>query len=88
MQSLPSFKLTIPEPYLLRTFFGQKYLYTEKLRSWYGASTARVRYKYSPNTKLTRFLYLNSPPIKPFGTMFIINEINNEQGVENFSESF
>ncbi|MCB6270525.1 MULTISPECIES: hypothetical protein [Bacteroides] len=30
-------------PYLLRTFFGQKYLWTEKLRTWYGASTSRVR---------------------------------------------
>ncbi|KXT42574.1 hypothetical protein HMPREF2531_04642 [Bacteroides intestinalis] len=65
---------TVSELYLLRTFFGQKYPYTEKLRSWYGASTARVRYKYSPNTKLTRFLHLNFPRIKPFGTMFIINE--------------
>ncbi|WP_195538206.1 hypothetical protein [Bacteroides cellulosilyticus] len=36
---------TVSEPYLLRTFFGQKYLCTEKLRTWYGASTARVRYK-------------------------------------------
>ncbi len=88
MQSLPSFKLTIPQPYLNRTCSVPSSGKSTSIRRNYGASTARVRYKYSPNTKLTRFLPLNSPRIKPFGTMFIINEINNEQGVENFSESF
>ncbi|KAA5427681.1 hypothetical protein F2Y83_12580 [Bacteroides cellulosilyticus] len=75
-----------PYPNRIRTVLAPYILRPEV--PLYGASTARVRYKYSPNTKLTRFLHLNFPRIKPFGTMFIINEINNEQGVENFSESF
>ena len=29
---------TVSEPYLLRTFSTQRYLYTEKVRCWYGAS--------------------------------------------------
>lgn len=32
----------VPDPDLLRIFFGQRYLYTEILRSWYGADTVRI----------------------------------------------
>ena len=34
---------TVPGMHLLRTFSIQKYLYTEKVRGWYGASTVQVR---------------------------------------------
>ncbi|KXT40752.1 hypothetical protein HMPREF2531_05050 [Bacteroides intestinalis] len=40
---------------MLRTFFGQKYLWTEKLRTWYGASTSRVR----PDIELLKYNITN-----------------------------
>ena len=42
-QQYPDRTLTVSEPYLLRTFSGQKYLWTEKPRTWYGASASRVQ---------------------------------------------
>ena len=33
---------TESEPYLLRSKFSQRYLYTEKVRDWYGTSAAQV----------------------------------------------
>lgn len=32
----------LSEPYLLRTFSTQRYLYTTKVRGWYGASIVQV----------------------------------------------
>lgn len=39
---------TMSGPYLLRTFSGQKYLWTEKPRTWYGASASQVRLALLP----------------------------------------
>ena len=36
---------TVSGLYLLRTFFGQRYFYTKKVRSGYGAGTALIRHR-------------------------------------------
>ena len=45
----------VSEPYLLRTFSSQKYFWTEKLRTWYGASTVQVGFDWKFRLHLLSF---------------------------------
>lgn len=40
---------TVSEPYLLRNFSSRRYLYTEKVRSWYGADAVQLNLKHHPD---------------------------------------
>lgn len=67
----PNRTQTVSEPYLLRNFSSLRYLYTEKVRSWYGADAVQLNLKHHPNKapippfQHTCLLRLSHKPLPP-----------------------